>query len=204
MNIQNVALAVLLLCPISVLADIDFYAGLGASATGIESSNLIGALDNVGLQASEEMDKTAYGGQVFAGMMFGRTFGIEAKYADSGETDQSIAVTDADLPGYQSINVEASMDGFTLYGVATIPFPKRAELSFKLGYTFQDTDITVVQSDMVESASADDDGFAAAGLLRFRLGEHWAVTGELEYFKIDFTDSFDEPLRFSINGEYRF
>lgn len=200
----SVVLIAPLLWPVSALAEIDFYVGLGASATGIESSGLLGALDNVGLQGSEELDKTAFGGQVFAGVMFGQTFGVEAKYADSGETDQSIAVTDANVQGDQSINVEASMDGYTVYGVATFPFPKRAEVSVKLGYTFQDVDVTVLQGEMAEGASGDDDGFAAAGLLRFRFGEHWAVTGELEYFKIDFTDSFEEPLRFSINGEYRF
>lgn len=197
-----VILAALSLAPFPVLAELDFYVGAGVSATNIDSSGLVSALDRFGLAAAAEMDKTAFGAQIFAGVDFTRRFGVEVKYSDSGEADDTIAVTDSSSS--DTINVEAGMDGFTVYGTATFPFPRRAEAAIKLGYTYQDLDVTVNAMDMSAAASNDDDGVAVAGLLRIRFGDHWAVTGELEYWAVDFDDSFDEPLRFSINGEFRF
>jgi hypothetical protein len=199
-----VLLAALSLWPVSVLGEINFYIGAGVGATNIDSSGLQSAAENVGLVASDETDKTAFGGQIFAGAMFTRHFGIEGKYSDSGDADDTITVFDPNAQLSMPVNVDASIDGYTFYGVATIPFPKRAEISLKLGYTVQDADVSIDSSDMSASVSTDDDGVAVAGLLRIWFGEHWAVTGELEYFHIDFSDSFDEPIRFSINGEYRF
>lgn len=204
MNMRYVLWVAVLLSPVPALAEIDFYVGAGVSATKIETSGILGALENVGLTASAEMDKTAFGGQIFAGTMFTKNVGLEIKYSDSGEADETIAVMDPGMSLTESINIEASMDGFTFYGVAAFPFPKLAEVAIKLGYTIQDMDVTVEQFGSATSASTDDDGLALAGVLRFRIGDHWAVAGEVEYFSIDFDDSFDEPLRFSINGEYRF
>jgi len=194
----------LLLWPTSVFAEVRFYLGAGAAVTNMDSRGLQAAVESVGLVASQEMDATAFGGQIFAGAMFTRYVGVEGKYSVSGDADDTITVIDPNMPTPMPVNVEASMDGFTLYGVATIPFPKRAEASLKLGYTFQDGKVTVIETNRSASTSSDDDGIAVAGLLRIRFGDHWAVTGELEYLHVNFNDSLDEPLRFSLNGEYRF
>ena len=202
--VRYLSAAILVLWPLGLLAEIEFYVGLGATTTQIETSGVLGALETVGLTADEEMDKTAFGGQIFAGAMFTRNLGVEVKYSDSGEADDTIVAADPVTSNTDPVEIEVSMDGFTAYGVATFPLPKLAEVSLKLGYVHQDVDVTIAQFGAPASASSDDDGLAAAAALRFRLGDHWAVTGELEYWAIDFDDSFDEPLRFSINGEYRF
>jgi hypothetical protein len=173
--------AVLMFWSISVSAEINFYVGAGATATFFQSGSSLG---------SDELDDTAIGGQIFAGSMFTRNFGTEIKYSDSGDADQTISGT----------KLKGSIDGFTIYGVATYPFPKRAEASFKLGYTFQDGEIT----GLPQSVSDDDDGFAAAGMLRIRIGDNWAISGELEYLSVDFNSAIDEPLRWGLNAEYHF
>jgi len=45
---------------------------------------------------------------------------------------------------------------------------------------------------------------ANAGILRIRIGNHWAISGELEYFHIDFNNIIDDPLRWGLNAEYHF
>jgi hypothetical protein len=189
----------------SASAQMNWYVGGGVSGTTFESEGLQDASAGTGLLVSSEIDDTAFGGQLFVGLMFTQNFGVEVKYSNSGETDQIITFADRFNPTLSiPITVEASIDGFTLYGVGTIPFSKVVEGSVKLGYTLQDAKLSLSAFGASESVSSDDDGLAVAGLVRFRIGENWAITGELEYFGIDFEGGFKEPLRFSVNGEYHF
>lgn len=204
MRMLSILFGVLLLCSVSAYAQVDFYVGVGGTATTIESAGLQDAGASAGLAVSGEIDDTAFGGQIYAGAMFTPYFGAEAKYSDSGETDDTITFIDPSIPISVPVDVEASIDGFTLYAVGTYPFSNIFEGSIKLGYTFQDAEATIGSFGISESVSDDDDGLAIAGMLRFRIGDNWAISGELEYFDLDFGGGFDEPLRFGINGEYHF
>lgn len=178
------------------------YITFGLAGTTIESDGLVDALASVGLGASSELDDTAFGFQLGAGYMFTDVFGVEIKYSDSGDGEETILITDGidTVP----IDFEASLDGFTLYGVAQTRFAEKWDVFGKLGYTSQDGEIKASAFGLSESLSDDDDGFAVAGGFRFHMTPNWALTGELEYFAIDFDSSFQEPVRGSINLQYLF
>lgn len=179
-----------------------WYVFGGVTGTSIETSSLQALLADEGLFASNEVSDTAFGFQIGAGVMLTKNFGVELKYSDSGDGEDDIFVTD----GVDSalINVESSIDGFTLYGVAETSFAQSWDLFGKLGYTFQDGEATASAFGFSESSSGDDDGVAVAAGLRYRITPQWAVTGEVEYFAIDFDGGFDEPLRGSVNVQYFF
>jgi hypothetical protein len=185
-------------------AQVNFYVGAGGIVTSVETKGLQESGASVGLAVSGDLDDTAFGGQIFAGAMFTPNFGVEVKYSDSGDGEDTITFIDPDVPISVPIDVEASSDGFIFYGVGTYPFSSVVEGSIKLGYTFQDGEIKAGAFGISASTSDDDDGFAIGGALRFRIGDHWAVSGELEYFDLDFEGAIEEPVRFGINAEYHF
>jgi hypothetical protein len=50
----------------------------------------------------------------------------------------------------------------------------------------------------------NENGVAIAGMLRFRISEHWAVSGEIESFGVDFDRGFKVPIGFGVKAQYRF
>jgi hypothetical protein len=201
--------AALLLWSIPASAQLRFYVGAGGVSTVIKTDGLMRAAGTVGLSASNELDDATFGGQVFAGMLFTKHLGVEVKYNDSGDADGTVILQDPDVndPG-ELLDVEASIDGYTVYGVASFPFvgSEVVEWVIKGGYTSQDGEITLggLDPSSVVPVPDDDDGFAVSTVLRFRIGNHFAISGEWEYFNIDFDKNLKEPVRYGINAEFHF
>lgn len=179
-----------------------FYVTAGLTGTNIETDGLPEAAADAGLWASGDVQDTAVGYQLGVGYSFNDSFGIEFKYGDSGDGEDTIVFSD----GFDSVpvNVKASIDGFTLYGVAQGSFAPDWFIYGKAGYTFQDGEVDVSAFGYSESVSDDDDGVALAAGLRYQINPAWSIGGEIEYFAIDFDGGFEKPLRGSINLQYHF
>lgn len=183
-----------------------WYIGGGPAGTYIESDGLVSALGQVGLLASGEVEATGFGGQVYAGFLFNDYFGIEIKGNASGDAEDTITVFDTATQITAPVEVTISSNGFTGYLVGIIPVGnKRFELSGKLGYTYQDGEVEATVFGFSSGTLDDsDNGVAVSGLFRYLFTDNWAITGEVEYVGIDFDSSVKEPIRYSVNAEYRF
>ncbi len=183
-----------------------WYVGGGITGTNLELSGLDLPLGGGEVIGSGDISDTAFGGQIFVGVMFNDNFGLELKYNNSGDAEATISVLDPVSLLIIPVDLEFSIYGFTLYGVGTLPFSDKWGGSLKLGYTVQDDQITA--SAVGFSASnfniAPYFGVAVAGLVRYSFNDKWAVTGELEYIGVDFGGDFEEPLRYGLNVAYQF
>lgn len=178
-----------------------WYVFGGVTGTKLESDGLQEAALSEGIAASDEVSDTAFGFQVGAGVMITDIFGVELKYSDSGDGEDDVFFTD----GIDIVpaSIDLSIDGVTLYGVAAFPIAESWDVFGKLGYTLQDAELSADIFGFGVSESEDDDGVAVAGGLRYRITPNWAITGEVEYFAVDF-GGFEEPLRGSVNLQYLF
>ncbi|CAG0940779.1 hypothetical protein GPROT2_01080 [Gammaproteobacteria bacterium] len=179
-----------------------FFLTGGLTGTNIETDGLPEAIAAEGLWASGEVKDTAVGYQIGIGYDFNEAFAVEFKYGDSGDGEETIIISD----GIDSVpvNIKSSIDGFTLYGVAQGSFAPDWFVYGKAGYTFQDGEVDISAFGASESVSDDDDGLALAAGVRHQVNANWSISGELEYFSVDFDSSFKEPLRGSINLIYHF
>jgi len=183
-----------------------WYIGGGPAGTYIESEGLVSGLGQEGLLASGEVEATGFGGQIYAGFLFNDYFGIEIKGNASGDAEDTITVFDTETQLSVPLEVTISSNGFTGYLVGIVPIGnRRFELSGKVGYTYQDGELEVSAFGF-SSGTLDesDDGVAVSGLFRYLFTDNWAITGEVEYVDIDFDSSVQEPIRYSVNAEYRF
>lgn len=193
--------ASLVLYGAAAVAEPRWYVFGGLTGTKLETDGLQEAALSEGIAASGEASDTAFGYQLGAGVMINDTFGLELKYSDSGDGEDDVFFTD----GFDIVpaNIDVSIDGITLYGVAAFPIAEGWDAFGKLGYTLQDAKLSVDIFGFGISDSEDDDGVAVAGGLRYRITPNWAITGELEYFAVDF-GGLEEPLRGSVNLQYFF
>lgn len=189
------------------LADIHFYGGAGVIGTGIESRGLADAAAQEGIPASGKLDDTGTGYQVYVGTMFNENFGVELKYSDSGDAEADItAVSIGSGDVFGRGDVSASIDGFTIYGVARQPLWQRLDLVLKAGWTVQDIDadagFTVDDETFSVSASDDDDGLAISAGLRYNITDNFSIGAEFEYLGVSFDTTIDEPYRAGLNVEF--
>jgi len=222
MKLVAAAAAGILAAPSAMAADDNwdwnydgFYLGAGIIGTSLETSDEFNSFveSEVGLDSSGRFEDFAYGGQIYAGWMFNRYFGIEARWSDSGDGESDILFRDGGGSTENIGDIEASLDGYTIYGVANWPVADRWDLFAKAGYTGQDADLDFNADGESISGSDDDSGFAGALGARWRFARHWAATVEGEYLGVDFevddsdggrVDAIDEPWRVGLNVEYWF
>lgn len=174
----------------------------GLTVTHVQTNGIQEGLVSEGFTASTELDDAAIGYQIGAGYMFTENFGVEVRYGDSGSGKDTILVSDGviSIP----LSVEAEADGFTIYAVEQGSIADKWDLFAKLGITRQNGKFSVTGNGGSGSISDDDKGFAVAGGVRFRVAESWRITGEVEYFAVDFDGAIQDPLRGSINIQYLF
>jgi len=183
-----------------------WYIGGGPAGTYIESDGLVSALAQGGVLASGEVEATGFGGQIYAGFLFNDYFGIEIKANASGDAEDTVTVLETGSGITVPVEVTLSSNGLTGYAVGIIPLGnKRFELSGKLGYTYQDGEVEASAFGFSSGTFDDsDNGVAVSALFRYLFTDNWAITGEVEYVGIDFDSSVKEPIRYSVNAEYRF
>ena len=199
------AIIVLSLASTPVLAQGgSWYVGGGITGTNLELSGLDLPLGGGEVIGSGDISDTAFGGQIFVGVMFNDNFGLELKLNKSGDAEATISVLDPVSLLIIPVDLEFSIAGFTLYGVGTLPFSDKWGGSLKLGFTVQNDEITASNSNIAPYNIAPNFGVAVAGLVRYSFNDKWAVTGELEYIGEDFSGDFEEPLRYGLNVAYQF
>ena len=180
-----------------------FYIGAGVIGTSLETSSDFSTALQDEVDSSGNFEDFPIGGQIYAGWMFNRYFGIEGRWSDSGDGDSDILL---DTGGSRTKigDISIGLDGWTVYGVANWPVANRWDLYAKAGYTDQNVDADITIDGASDSASDDDSGFAGALGARWRFARHWATSVEGEFLGVDFGGVLDEPWRVGLNIEYWF
>ena len=188
------------------------YLGAGVTGTSLQSDLLSADLATIlnGSALVGQVEDFPVGIDLFEGWMFNRHWGIEGHYSATGKAKTDVFVRRV-VSGTQDKvgTAEASLNGWTVYGVGNWPVGQHWELFAKLGYTGQTLDADASVDDGGEgvgslSASESDGGLAAALGTRWRFAEHWAATAEVDYLGVDFDGGLDEPWRVGVNIEYWF
>jgi opacity protein-like surface antigen len=196
-----------------------WYYNAGIPVTFLETSNLVATAAAKNLVVADEASDTVIGGQASLGAMFTRNFGLEVRYSASGTSRDELTITNLIRPKVEG-NAKTSIDGITVYGVASWPLNDSIELQGRLGYSFQDLELEAGLPCLTSELEAqvpcqsfnlrtldlgdDDDGIAAAAGVRMGMSENWAILAEIEYLAIDFSGALDEPYRGSLSIEYVF
>jgi opacity protein-like surface antigen len=136
-------------------------------------------------------DDTAY--KFFAGYRINRVIGVELAYINLGEPSGAV------VPGR---NVDASVDGFAPYVVATIPLGPYFELYGRLGYFFYDATVGVEDGvgGRAEFDEESEDLVYGAGI-GTNIGEKLNV--RFEYEKFDF-EGLDDTDALWLTAAWRF
>lgn len=180
-----------------------WYYSAGVPITDLETANLVAEAAAAGVTITDETGEKTIGGQGTLGVMVTRHFGVELRYAGSGDARNDVTITSISAPRQRG-SAKVSIDGFTLYGVARWPVHEKVDLMGKLGYTLQDYELEADLLTTDLSADDDDDGVAASAGVHLQASEHWGIVAEIEYLAVDFDDELDEPVRGSIGLEYQF
>jgi len=216
----NFLLAICLLAPVhTAFADLSWYLGAGGSLTGHKTrgfstnSSIMASLDpNQSLSTDDFKDRTL-GWQLYGGLMFTKNFGVSLKYLDSGNAkDQWSGTLKTVEPGTPPVTTEKDVffdgdmriDGYTLYFIQTLPVSEKIEYTLEIGYSKQNLDFTWGSTDLPGSLSKNDKGLIAGGIFRYKFTKHFAVSSEIEYSTVNFSDLIENPLKFSLNGEFHF
>jgi OmpA-OmpF porin, OOP family len=155
-----------------------FYVGGGVGQFNAGIDNVDEVDDTVD---NWDSDDTAY--KFFAGYRLNRFLGFELDYINLGEPSGSV------VPGF---NVDAAVDGFAPYVVATFPLGRYFEVYGRLGYYFYDA--TVGREDeldnRVEFDEESEDLVYGAGI-GANIGEKLNLRFEYEKFDLQGLDDAD-------------
>lgn len=153
-RVLPVALMLLLFSP-AVYA-IDFYVGASAGSASLEVD-----------EDSFEFDESDTSYKAFAGMNFGRLFGLEVAYVDFGNPADS----DADV----------DVGAVTAFGMINLNLGERFKAFGKAGAYSWDVEVDG------DNISGDDDGtdFAWGVGASFKLTKRLTIRGEYESFTVD-------------------
>jgi OOP family OmpA-OmpF porin len=126
-------------------------------------------------------DDTAY--KLFAGYRLNKVLAFELDYVNLGEPSGAI------VPGF---NVDAAVDGFAPYVVATLPLGDFFEVYARLGYYFYDATVGVENEldDRVEFDEESEDLVYGAGI-GANIGEKLNLRFEYEKFDLEGLDDSD-------------
>jgi len=126
-------------------------------------------------------DDTAY--KFFAGYRLNKVLAFELDYINLGEPSGAV------VPGF---NVDAAVDGFAPYVVATVPLGNFFEVYARLGYFFYDATVGVENEldNRVEFDEESEDLVYGAGI-GANIGEKLNIRFEYEKFDLEGLDDSD-------------
>ncbi len=167
--------------------DNGFYAGAGVGRFNAQIDD-VNAVDPA-IQGWDE-DDTAY--KVFGGWRFNKMFALEVAYINLGEPSGEV------VPGF---NLDASVDGFAPYVVATIPLGL-FEVYGRLGYYFYDANLGT-ESGLGGRVVVDEESedFVYGAGIGLDLLDHINVRLEYERFDLQGLDDTDALW---LTGAWRF
>lgn len=130
---------------------------------------------------SWDNDDTAY--KFFVGYRLNKVLAFELDYINLGEPSGDV------VPGF---NVDAAVDGFAPYVVATLPLGNFFEVYARLGYFFYDATVGVENEfdDRVEFDEESEDLVYGAGI-GANIGEKLNIRFEYEKFDLEGLDDAD-------------
>jgi OOP family OmpA-OmpF porin len=153
-----------------------FGAGIGQFDAGIDN------IDDVDATVDDwDDDDSAY--KIFGGFQFSRFLAAEIAYIDLGNPSGEV------VPG---VNVDAEVDGFAPYVVASFPIGPWFEVYARAGYYFYDATLGVedaVGGDVEFDEESED--FVYGGGVGARLMERLALRLEYEKFDLEGVDDAD-------------
>ena len=112
-------------------------ASVGRAKYDLSAADLDAAFASAGITSSTSIDDhdTAY--KAYVGWQFHKNFGIELGYADLGKFDVNSTIT---APVASTVNADASVDGFALSVVGTLPVTDNFSVIGRLGAYFWNVD----------------------------------------------------------------
>ncbi len=232
-SVKVLAASIITISASAALADATgFYVGGGVGQSKFGSwaskSDMIGLLDVMAAGAqvydfdgdvSTKSDDKDTGFKVFGGYQFGRNFAVEASYIDLGEASASAGATGLFYSGYGNFNgsmrVKATgeTEALTLDALLTLPVADMAQIFFKAGVYYAETDLKISAAATVEEASArdsdtlsDDSTGVHFGLgVNFNLTQNLALRAEWERLAdVELEDSEADVDLLSASLIYRF
>jgi hypothetical protein len=110
-----------------------FYLGAGVIGTSLETSDEFNSAIESELDSSGHFEDFPVGGQAYMGWMFNNFFGLEGRWSASGDGESDILFRETGGSTSNIGDIEVSIDGWTIYGVANWPVAKRWDLYAKAG-----------------------------------------------------------------------
>jgi opacity protein-like surface antigen len=136
-----------------------------------------------------ECDDGGFAGKIYTGGKFNRMFGVEVAYVNLGQAKANGG------------SVEAQLANLSLVG--NIPIGEMFNVYGKVGgfYGFTDTDSTAPGA---ASGEENDFGWSYGLGVQFDINRNWAVTGDWDHYRVDFTDRSDDVQLWSVGLMYKF
>lgn len=168
-----------------LLAVVVFTACTAVAHAGIYAGASIGSAKVSDKESGFSFDKNDTGSKIFGGWSFMKFLGVEGAYNDLGSPEDN--------------GVTVKINGWTLYGVGTLPIGKRFEIFGKAGFVFWNSDVNVSGGGGGGSDNGNDPAYGAG--VGFKFGEHLGVRVEYERFDISDVDKVEVS---SVGGIFRF
>lgn len=134
-------------------------------------------------------DKDDLAGKLYTGGKFNRMLGLELAYVWLGEAQANGGSTEAQLAN--------------LSLVGNVPIGERFNAYAKVGafYGWTDVDATAPGA---PSGEENDLGLSYGLGVQFDIDRNWAVTGDWDHYRVDFTDRSDDVQLWSLGVLYKF
>lgn len=144
-------------------------------------------LNCVGGFSCDDTDEIA--GKLYTGGKINRMLGLELAYVYLGKADANGGSTEAQLAN--------------LSLVGNIPIGERFNVYGKVGtfYGWTDVDATAPGA---ASGEENDFGWSYGLGVQYDIARNWAVTGDWDHYRVDFTDRADDVQMWSVGVLYKF
>jgi opacity protein-like surface antigen len=134
-------------------------------------------------------DKDDIAGKLYTGGKFSRMLGLELAYVWLGEAQANGGSTEAQLAN--------------LSLVGNVPIGERFNAYAKVGAFYGWTDVDATAPG-VPSGEENDLGLSYGLGVQFDINRNWAVTGDWDHYRVDFTDRSDDVQLWSLGVLYKF
>lgn len=134
-------------------------------------------------------DDTGFAGKLYTGGKFNRMFGVEVAYVNLGKGEANGGSTEAQLANLSLVGNIPLGEMFNVYG--------------KVGgfYGFTDVDASAPG---VPRGEENDFGWSYGLGVQVDLSRNWALSGDWDHYRVDFTDRHDDVQLWSVGVLYKF
>lgn len=134
-------------------------------------------------------DDSVEAGKLYTGGKFNRMFGLELAYVNLGQAEANGGSTEAQLAN--------------LSLVGTVPIGERFNINGRVGGFYGWTDIDTTAPGAA-TGEENDFGWSYGLGVQYDFTRNWALTGDWDHYRVDFTDRRDDVQLWSVGVLYKF